>query len=149
MKYQKKQLAPVIETTISKATKMLDAAGCAWAVKRPDGRVIGTPETFAGKKRTNLNFAKLGYRKKIAAMKPGDVEVFKSPDPKKTRNYRASIGSYAWECFGPGNYTTVSNGDTIELLCTGTKEPDHEQAQDEERPGGLDPDRPGGGFDYP
>lgn len=125
-------LPQVVQHAIAKATQLLDAAGCVWAIRTPNGEIMGVPDAFAPAererqrddgRRVRVNFQKLGYREVIDAMGLGDVKVFTAPSPELRDRYRQTLSSYAAKVWGNGNYMTSTRSPTeIELLCTGHKE---------------------------
>lgn len=112
----------IIDITISRALKMLDAAGCAYAVIKPDGDIVGTLELAIQNARKTRktrhprhDFKSTGYIDKITKMEIGDVvklDAGKFP----VGSFRSAISALASTKFGKGSHSTWVNGKIIEIF---------------------------------
>ena len=103
---------------ITQAVRLLNAAHAQFKIISENGEEFGELEIVAAKTRTRRHnvFAASGYIPKIEAMQVGDVEVLESPETEDVKKFRSAVCGCAGRVFGNGNYTTLVNGNTIELL---------------------------------
>jgi hypothetical protein len=110
---------------IDKALKLLDAAGCIYGVKTPDGRTFGTiptaQPTFSRpkKRRAPINFRQTGYTAKLRVLKVGEVEACLPPTGASPQLLQKTIHSFCYRTWGAGNFTTAIVNGAVEVLRTG------------------------------
>jgi hypothetical protein len=111
---------------IDKALKLLDAAGCTYGVKAPDGRTFGTipmvlpPATIRSRKRRpQINFRQTGYPAKLRPLKVGEVEICQPPQGATAQQLQKTIHSFCHRHWGSGNFTTAIFNGAVEVLRTG------------------------------
>jgi hypothetical protein len=109
---------------LSRALKLLNAAGCQYAVIDSAGTKHGTLELASkcdeAKKRNHPPGAYLEHHKHMTeAMKPGDsitIPLGKFGSKEDRESLRSSISGYCSREWGAGTYITASVADGIELL---------------------------------
>ena len=111
----------IIEQTINKAIKMLEACSCEFAIIDPDGNQHGDLEIVYGKKRAPSAFPhgelKAYVKDHIDGMNPGDVVSI--PIGKYGfDSVQSSVSATACAMFGNGACTTtrVRENDTVQIL---------------------------------
>lgn len=112
----------IIEKTIASAIRMLEATGCKFVVKKPDGSVIGEIKDIMSSKKTRAphvnNFAKTGYSQKLDSLAIGGTLVL-DPEGFNTEKFRGAVCATANAKFGAGNYKTCISGGKVEIIRIG------------------------------
>lgn len=111
------------QVALQKALTLLAASGSQFAVIDPDGNTHGTLQVVAPKspKKTvaythkHKFQAKYKYLEKVQALKPNDSIKF-DLEPDEVQAFQSALAGGGGRFFGPGNYMTARNGNTVELL---------------------------------
>ena len=115
----------VQSAAVQRAIVLLNAAKVEYAIRTPEGEMLGTLEVKPRKpvkerKWTVVNdFTKMfpGYADQVRAMQPGDVLRWPCKDKVQAEQFRASVASQASRGLGPGkSMTTITADHTVELL---------------------------------
>ena len=108
----------IIQDTISKAIKLLDATGCKYKVIAPDDAEYGELKIQppAKKVRKINNFRKTGYVDVIKNQKIGEVKIFNPPDGATPKAMQKAIAGTAAVIHGNGNYRSMITETHVEGL---------------------------------
>ena len=113
----------VITKTIAKAVELLKASGAKFKVISPNGEEFGELEVAVEKKKTfRYAHGELAsfYKPLLENLQPGEVAMFKNPDPSKydIEDFRSSACSWISKEWGNGAHTSTIDRrfDTLEIL---------------------------------
>ena len=115
----------VQRTAIDKALKILDAAGCDYWAKAPDGQTFGVLPAMAPpvapprKRRPPINFRQTGYTEALRPLQVGQVAVLKPPLGATARQMYKTVYTFCYTAWGVGNFQIAITKGCVEVLRTG------------------------------
>lgn len=112
-------MSSIQREAMNRAIRLLNAAGCQYAILTPDGEKLGALEIIEPKHRTRrmtgIDYRPL-YLEKVKALQPGDCVRIVAPDDIRPNALRSTITAWCSQKYGKGACLTTINGQTIELL---------------------------------
>lgn len=115
----------VTQVALERALVLLRAAKVEYAIRTPDGQVLGDLEIVVRKPKHEPKYRQVnsfvalfpGYPDQVRAMAIGDVLTWKLETKDLAEGFRSAVASIARIAFGKGNcISTVREDLTVELL---------------------------------